>query len=669
MSEITQLAEIESKYMEGFQFLQVRKQRQVSQLILLNNLQKGDENIASTLLVTLFLRTLAAHYDDKQQVKFTPGTEMSNRDVMEMNILAQSDYREMEFDKLSYDWMWDTLFFGRGFMETYRFDTARKIMQPEVINPLVLGYDPYFDKSEDWRYYWKWLSKSKWEINRLIAKGEITGITDASEIPSGMDPFLWNYKIRRDQARKAIAVPTDSYQSDVYQVLEHFGYADKSEFNSDPDKNIEVGDKCCFWTDKNFSKILYKEKLDLKDGPDGTSDWPIVIKEAFREPHSSVPFSVADLLDDKHRAKSVLLNLALYAAKDAANPLYGYNPDKVKDITQLLSRQISQHIPMDDEKSMWPLNKANPMDQGLQAFITMLTQEASSPIGAGMDASPTKKGQQSATHDAIEQQLNDMAQSIQSKVMQFGEKEFWMDWYHRYRRYTKAGDEKIATITGVKGVTFEKINMGIMNTKFPPGVLIYSAKDAEYKDLVLRRDYMELYPSLQATLDPDGMRNFNKYEFMPLFVKDPVAIDNMFPKTVDEIKAEAENDQLAKNELAPVADTDNHQQHLIIHQMAAKTQATWFHMYWHEELLAQQVKAQQMQAQLQATMGAGTEQGVNQLALGASPAKPQPQGTGASTPQPKVGAQAKNPMQAASPLQQATANTPQKAQMSNNNLK
>src|SRR5882724_4717496 len=287
MSDTTILAQIDSHYQESQQFLWNRKQRQVSQLILLNNLQKGNEAIASTLLVTIFLRTLAAHYDDKQQVKFVPGQEMSNRTVMEMNILAQNDYREMEMDKLSYDWMWDTLFFGRGFMETYKFDTQRKIMQPEVINPLALNYDPYFAEPMEWRYYNKWLSKSKWEVERLIKSGDITGIKSSSEIPSGMEPYLWNFKVRRDQARKAIAVATDSYQADVYQILEAFEY----------DEN---GDKCCFWTDKDFSKILYKEKLDLKDGPDGTSNWPIVVKEAFREPHSSVPFSVADLLDDKH---------------------------------------------------------------------------------------------------------------------------------------------------------------------------------------------------------------------------------------------------------------------------------------------------------------------------------------------------------------------------------
>lgn len=657
MSDETLLAEIDSKYQEAFYFLQTRKQRQVSQLILLNNLQKGEENIASTLLVTLFLRTLSAHYDDKMQVKFTPGTEMSNRSVMEMNILAQSDYREMEKDKLDYDWMWDTLFFGRGFMETYRFDTERKIMQPEVINPLVFGYDPYFDKPEDWRYYWKWLSKSKWEIQRLINKGEITGITKPEEIPSGMDPYLWNYKIRRDSARKAIAVPTDTYQADVYQILEFFGYD-------------EDGDKCCFWTDKHFSKLLYREKLDLKDGPDGTSKWPIVVKEAFREPHSSVPFSVADLLDDKHRAKSVLLNLALYAAKDKANPLYGYNPDKIKDISQLLSRQISQHIPMDDDKSMWPLNTQNPMDQGLQAFIQVLSQEASDPIGAGMETSPSKKGAQTATHDAIQQQMNDMAQSIQSKVMQFGEKEFWTDWYHRYKLHYKEGDEKVATITGVKGVTWEKIDLGVMNTKFPPGILVYSAKDAEYKDLVLRRDYEEILPVLTGSLDPDGMRNFYKYEFFPLFVKDPVSIDNMFPKTVDELKAEAENEVLAKNEMAQVADTDNHSQHLIVHQMAKKTWATWMHMAWHEDLLAQQKKQEQAIAKLQATMPMGEQGGVAQTGLGAAPGgAPGQSGTMASAKQPQPGTQKKNPMQAAAPLQQETANTPQKQNNLSNNIK
>ena len=128
--------DIWSKYDESFQFLQRRKHRQANQIALLNNLQRGDENISSTLLLTLFNRVMSSLYDDKMQVKFVPGEEMDQSKVQSLNILAQSDYREMNKAQLDHDWVWDTLFFGRGYMETLRFDHKRKIMQPHVINPL-----------------------------------------------------------------------------------------------------------------------------------------------------------------------------------------------------------------------------------------------------------------------------------------------------------------------------------------------------------------------------------------------------------------------------------------------------------------------------------------------------------------------------------------------------
>ncbi len=614
--------EIQTKYQEGFDFLDARKRRQVAQISLLNNLQRGDENIASTMLITLFNRIMSNLYDDKMQVKFVPSEEIDQKKVQSLNILAQNDYREMNKDKLDYDWNWDTLFYGRGYMETLRFDKVRKIMRPDVINPLVFGYDPYFADAQQWRYYWKWISKTKWELIKLIKDGTIDGVKDIKEIPSGMETYLWDYKIKKEQPKLVQSLSSDTHEEDVYQILEFYGYDDD-------------GDKCVYWIDRNFAKVLMKQKLDLRDADNGKdSKWPIVVKEAFREPHSSVVFSVADLLDDKHRAKSVLLNLAFIAAKDKANPLYGYNPDQIKDITQLFNRQISQHIPMDNKDSMWPLNTANPMDPGLAQFLQMLSQEANDPIGTGMALQPVKKGKQSATETAIQQQLNDLAQSLQSKVMQFGEKDFWSDWYQRYRRYTKAGDEKIATITGVKGLTFEKIDLGDIHTKYPPGVLIFSAKEAEYKELVLRRDLMQMYPMFQESFGPDGMRNFNKYVFLPKFLQDPTMMDILIPDTLDEIKAKEENDSLKENEMVPVAETDNHEQHIPIHYMAKKTWATWIHISWHEELLAKQKQAQMQQEQQQAQDG-----------------KPQDKGKGDKA---KVGADKQNPQKAAAPLMQET---------------
>lgn len=623
--------DIYSKYQEAFYFLQPRKRRQVQQIVLLNNLQRGDENIASTLLLTLFNRIMSNLYDDKMQVKFVPGEEMDQKKVASLNILAQNDYREMDMAKLDYDWTWDTLFFGRGYMETLRFDKARKIMQPHVINPLVFGYDPFFENPQEWRYYWKWITKSSNEIDKLISAGVITGIKDASEISSGIDPFLWNYKVIRERAKYVTPQSDDSYQGDIHQILEFFGY----------DKD---GDKCVYWLDRDFTRILYYSKLDLKDGEDiigpgnevvkTNSKWPLVVKEAFREPHASVVFSVADLLEDKHRARSVLLNLAFLAAKDKANPIYQYNPDKVRDVTQLFSRQIYQHIPVDSvTEAIAPLNTDSAMDPSLQAFMNMLNQEAADPVGTGAAPEMKQGGKQTATEAAIQQQLNDLAQSLQSKVMQFGAAEFWSHWYQRYIHNTQEGDEKIATIVGVKGITFEKIDLGEIKTKYPPGVLVFSAKEAEYKELVERRDLMQIMPDLQASLTPDGMRNFHKYVFLPKFQSlDPQTIDILLPDSIDEIKAAQENERLGENEMPQVQPTDNHEQHLAVHAMSKNSWAKWIHIQWHEELLSMQRQQQMMQAQ-------------QQMQAGEVPPEPT---------QPQVGVANQKPLEAAASLRKET---------------
>lgn len=632
--------DIYSKYMESFYFLQPRKRRQAQQIVLLNNLQRGDENIASTLLLTLFNRIMSNLYDDKMQIKFVPSEELDQRKVNSLNILAQNDYREMNMKQLDFDWTWDTLFYGRGYIETLRFDHKRKIMQPHVINPLAFGYDPFFSEPQQWRYYWKWITKSSNEISQLIKAGIIKNIRSAKDIPSGIDPFLWNYKVVRERAKFVTPQASDTYQGDIHQILEFFGY------DSD-------GDKCVYWLDRDFSRVLYHEKLDLRDGDDiiapggqmitTESKWPIVVKEAFREPHSSVVFSVADLLEDKQRARSVLLNLAFLAAKDKANPLYVYDPDKVKDVTQLFSRQISQHIPVTDTATaIAPLNTDSAMDPSLQAFMQVLNAEASDPVGTGMAVEAPTKGKETATEAAIQQQLNDLAQSLQSKVMQFGVEEFWSHWYHRYVRYTKDGDEKIATIVGVKGMNFEKINLGDIKTKFPPGVLVFSAKDAEYRELVERRDLMQLMPDLTATLTPDGMRNFQKYVFLPKFQSlDPQTIDVLLPDSIDEMKANDENELLGKEQMPEVLPTDNHEQHILIHHMAPNSWAKWIHIQWHEELLSQQ--KQQMMAQQQQQM----QQGGEQQGQSNQNIPPEPM-------QPQVGVANQNPREAAASLRTET---------------
>ena len=610
---------IQNSYEESRQFLQEWKNRKVRQLVLLNNLQRGDQNIASTLLLTLFNRDLSSLYDDKIQIKFTPTQGITQNQINSYNILSQSDYLEMGKAKLDHDWTWDALFFGRGYMETMLFNKRKKIMEPHVINPLAFGYDPYVTEIQEWRYYWKWITKSKYEIQRLIKNGTITGIKKPEEIPAGFDELFWEYKTKRDDAKKAVQPPIEPSRSDIYQILEFYGYNDE-------------GEKCAYWMDRDMTKVLWQEVLDLEDldyGDDKEkgSKWPIVSKECFREPHASINFGVPDILEDKHRAKSVLLNLAYIAAKDQANPTYLYVPEKVKDLTQFFSRQINQHIPVEDVvTAVAPLNKDKTMSPEMISFISMLQQEANAPIGTGVVLQPQRnKTSNTATEAAIDQQLNDMAQSLQSKVLQFGESEFWSHWFHRYAKHGEALGEKMANIVGVKGIDSKIIDLKDFNTDYPPGVLVFSAKEAEYKNLVKRRDMMQMLPIQAQTMDADGFRSYQKHVFWPLFLEDPSLIDIMYPKTIDEIKAEAENEQLARNELVEALSTDNHTTHIYTHMMLQpKTWAVWFHLKMHEDMLAEQ-KAMEMQAmamQMQAQPLDKAGQGMQKMNMGVEKRSP-----------------------------------------------
>ena len=135
------LADIRSKYEESFEFLQQRKRRQVQQLVLLNNLNRGDQNIASTLLVTLFNRIMSSLYDDKMQVKFLPSQGILQDQLNSYNVLAQSDYMEMGKAKIDYDWTWDALFFGQGYLETLRFNKKIKLTveQKNTVNLIQMS--------------------------------------------------------------------------------------------------------------------------------------------------------------------------------------------------------------------------------------------------------------------------------------------------------------------------------------------------------------------------------------------------------------------------------------------------------------------------------------------------------------------------------------------------
>ena len=600
MTDSEKISQIRNEYEEGRTFLQNRKLRWTNQLKLMNNLSRSDETIASTMLFSYFDRVFSSLYDPKIQVKFGANEDSEMNTSATLNKLARSDFQEMNMEMVEYDWTWDACFFSRGYLETLDFDTKKKLLKPVVINPLGFFYDPMFTNPQEWRYYSKWITRSGARINRLIKDGIVKNIKRASDIVSGMDPEYWNYKVLREQAKYVTPQGNDSNinppsPNGVYQILEHYTY---------------FGDKkTVVWTDRDITKIIREEELELNDDTEneGESRWPIVIREIFREPHSTLPVSVPDLIEDKHRAENVILNLAYISSKDQATPIYVAKASALTNPSQLLQRQINQHILVEDDAdtgtAIQPLNKATGLSASTLQFLNIIKGEAAEAVGTAQISPVVSKGKKTATGDALMQQIADLTGSLQSRIIGASEKEFWSHWYQRYVNNMKEGDRKIIAVTNSQFTTFETIQLDSIKTKLPPKIICFSARDAEFKETVERRELAQQFGVLKETLPPEKFNMFLKFIWFPKFQTfDSETLDLIYPKAIDEMKAEEENLMIAKGQLPPIAETDNHELHLFIHARVKNNAEKWAHVLTHEAMLADQKKAQQAQ-------GGGEEEG------------------------------------------------------------
>lgn len=627
------LQQVMDEYTEGQSFLEKRKQRWVNQLVLYNNLQRGDERIASDMLPTFFNRVFSNLYDDQMQVGFLPAEDGDYKKVEALRKLSTHDYQEMEKAMLDYDWLWDACWFSRGYIETMDFDLDRKLLVPSIVNPLVMTYDPYFADPQQWRFYDMWMAKSGSEMKKLMKDGVVKDLKTLDEIASGIEGKLWDYKVRRDAAKQGTPQSNDTMaKNKLYQILKHFTYD-------------ATGAKVMVWTDKNFSRILRKETLDLRDGADDGSKWPVVMKEILREPHSSMSVSVPDLVEDKHRALNVVYNLLYMAAKDEANPIVAYDKNKVVDVTQLFQRQILEHVAVDGDPNaaFAPIHRNPAVSASLLQFIGILKNEAGDVIGT-TQTNPVggTKGKQTATQSAILQQIAELTTSLQSKVISMSEKEFWSHWYQRYLRFAPEGDVKIVRVSTVSGVTFETIRLEDIKTKYPPKVEVVGSKQAEHKELVMRRDLQAQLEVLQEVLDPRGMKEFLKHVYLPKLDMDSATLDAVMPKSLDEIKAEQENEMLEYDHMARIDPNEDHVEHIYVHLRARNTPAKWAHLLAHEAALADQ-KAREKVMEAAAAM--------------------QPQDAG-QPEKPKNGPKTKKPtaeVEAAAPLAKAVEATAPKA--------
>ena len=569
-------------------------------LKLYNNLKRDKEAVGNNLLYTLFNTILAYLYFDKLQVSFNP-RESGDVDKCELiSHTAKFDYEAMKMSKLQYDWLWDALFFGTGFM--YIGGMIKQVPQVEVIDPFTIYVDPSATSIQDARFIALERKMTKWEMEKKkfdhiesLGRSENETQTKSAE------------KARQDAKNEATTEEVVGYENKEYIVLEWF--------------TIHAGKKVHFFTDFNCSILLTPvKKLVFKD-----DEFPFVVKNFSPIPHEFWALSIPDLVEDKQRASAVLVNLSLAMEKSKLYPQYLYDRNAIQNVNDLKTFQFNKFIPTDPGNRsvadiVHPLQQQS-MSNSTDIVYNMIRDFAERTLGTPpLKQGIVSSGKRTATELQLTQLSSDTRSSLSAKLFTLSEIAFWQKWFNRYKQFNALIKDKIIRIQGALGVRFVSLESDTFKFKTDPDISIESANVSAQQRLLDKQSLVELSKVLIDEESTTASKRFYKKRLLQLsdFPKDE--IDQILPPTFDELRAQEENKLLEKGKMPEIEVWDDHYTHIITHNTVPQNEenrATIIgHIQAHKQAFLEQrqkEKEREYQQQTKSSTGQPARQPVNPM--------------------------------------------------------
>ena len=557
------LHQVKAEYLAAREFIKPKREEWRKRIKLYNNQKREKDKIGVPTLYTIHNTLLSAFYFDRLQVIFDPRGGEEDIDICEaLNDTAKFDYTEMEMEDVEYDWLWDALFFAKGFAELSEWDKEKLIPVPQVIDPMNFYHDPNATKIQDARF---------WGVEILLTKREMEenknfkNIEKLDEIRTTGDLKTTQEKRREAQNLTDIDVEKPEYENKQYNLLKWFTLID--------------GKKSLVICDLGFNNIFRgPETLIFKD-----DKWPIVEKAFSPMSHEMWGVSVADLAEDKQRAQAILANLAIAGIKAGLYPMRLFDQNAV-DKYELEDFQFNKFIPVKGSPGGVVANL--PQEIPINAFSVaydlldrwMQQATAAPEIKQGM----VQRQARTLGETQMAVAGTEGRQSLPAKLFGNAEKKFWRMWYGRYKQFFPKTKQKTIRIRGAVGFAFKKFSKKDLITGVDPDVIIESSLVSEYKKILERRDLTGILPFvLQSSPEISGKRYTIK-KLLRLYDWTRDEIEMAMPPTIDELQAEEENEKLADNKLILVEPNQDHYTHLVIHARVENTNAQKAHCQGHK---------------------------------------------------------------------------------------
>ncbi len=567
------LNQIEIEFKLSKEYLKPKKDEWKLRLRLLNNQKRNKEAIGDPLMFTTMQTVMANLYNDTFNTIFVPRESGDDTKALNLTKMYEYDYSIMQKEKIDYDWIWDSAFYGRGILMNMEFNRIVQCPIPQIISPLVFERDPRAATMNGdilgrggCRFCGREMQMSKQELKENKSYFNIDKVKQSNPV---YDSLVAEEQRAKDDAqnRQNQGFKQDSPNKtiDNCQLLQWFTWHNG--------KRVEV-------VLANDRKLIIKYRI-LKN----QRKFPLIDRPLYQLAHDWDSVSVPDMTEDKQRARSVIMNLGLKSVKSSINPMYLYNSSKIKNRANL-KFGFNKFVPVNGDVSNAIVPIQRQTIQSDAQFILDILDTASQKA----NASPNMLQGQMSSDKRTAAEVNEVSsgaetrQSLSLKIFGWSEREFARDWYLLYKQYFNADiDKKELRITGALGYQFNQISRKDIITNVDPDVKVESKSMADYERQKSLQGFQNW--SAIALTYPDANKIIAMRELGRLNNISNDVIEAIIPKTVDELDANDENLVLNENKIVKVLPTDDHNMHVWIHNKADDTAAKYAHIKAHRKAM------------------------------------------------------------------------------------
>jgi hypothetical protein len=561
--------QIKDEYKVAEKFVRSWREQKRKYLKLYINQRKNPKKVGDTLMFSTHQTILAALYKDRLDAEWMWREEEDVDRTEDLNALWEFDYDEMGKPEHDYGKYWDASFFGVSLEDWSHFDRDSLTPIPDLWDPLVSLFDP---KSVSIngnrlgrggsRFVGREIVRTKQEM------GEHGGYFNLDKLESDEKETAERKRTQqaRDEARGLDSSFQDVEKQKYYPLVQWFTWINSARYL------VEAGNE--------METIVRLVKLR-------TSYWPIVESRIYPDPHTLLTPGTPDFTEDKQRARAILQNYTLDAAKLDVLPMWLFDKAKIKNKQQLRDWKAGKMIEGQnlDANAIIPLTKP-----GIHQFSQAIMQELETNAQKALATPEIQQGilfaqKRTATEIAEASSNVDTRYSLTASLFGLSEANAAYIWLDQYKRNFKKGiDKKMARLVGAFGPKPLPITADTFNFKRDPDVKIESRVVSVAKKRE-QRNSLIAYAQVLLSVPGASIRAFAKDFGRTMFRK--AEVEKYLPPTIDELRAEDENEKLNDNTLkgVEIAATDDHAVHLEIHGKAADTKAKMAHIEAHKQAM------------------------------------------------------------------------------------